>query len=363
MSSLRHRYFDAAGKSFEVDRFWEWQQQRRFAQLVDELRRTKQQETCIVVGNGPSLNSTDLSLLATSDVFISNFAFEHPTLLKSAKLLAMVNHLVAEQAPMRLAEVVGDSIPVLTTSHLRYALPTGVDTYYVPMATTPEFQITPRFGASCQSSVTYFLLQVAYWVGYQRVLLIGVDNSYQQPDVPEGEVLLQEGFDPNHFSGTYFEDKRWHAADVDRMAAAYEFARDAFNANGRSIVDCTVGGKLTVFPKADLGQALDATVIAGPNVESSLAAKATRWFQGLFEHYGLPLLVLAATLMVVAIVVQFFIPAILSQASLTFFMAFLVLLLSIACIGVVKGQLRHSSARMRFDISVLRSLISRQKNT
>lgn len=360
--SLRHRYFDAAGKSFEVDRIWEWQQQRRFTQLLDELRRTKQGDTCIVVGNGPSLNATDLSLLASSDVFISNFAFEHPALLKNAKLLAIVNHLVAEQAPTRLAEVVGDSIPVLTTSHLRYALPASVDAYYVPMATTPEFQLTPRFGASCQSSVTYFLLQLAYWVGYRRVLLVGVDNSYQQPDVAEGEVLLQQGFDPNHFSGAYFEGKHWHAADVDRMAAAYEFARDAFSANGRSVVDCTVGGKLVVFPKAELAEALEATVGAGPSVDSSLTTRSVRWWQGFFEHFGLPVLVASAALMVVAIIVRIFIPVILSQASLTLLMAFLVLLLSIACIGVMKRQLRQSSARTRFDLGVLRSLVSRQKH-
>lgn len=359
MRSLRYRHFDAAGKSFEVDRLWEWQQQRRFSGLLDQLRSTKRHETCIIVGNGPSLNSTDLSLLSSSDVFISNFAFEHPVLLESAKLLAIVNHLVAEQATARLMEAVGGSIPVLTTSHLRYAMPANSNSYYVPMAATPEFQLTANYGASCQSSVTYFLLQVAYWVGYQRVLLIGVDNSYQQPDVMEGQVLLQEGFDPNHFSGSYFENKHWHAADVDRMAAAYEFARDVYGADNRSIVDCTVGGQLRVFPKGDLAEMSALSIDSAPVSARGLDRV---WLQGIIERRGLPFLFGAALLMMIALVAHFVSPSLVPLSSLTLLIACLVPLICVACIGVVKNQLRQSNARTRFELSVLRMFISRQKN-
>ena len=37
---------------------------------------------------------------------------------------------------------------------------------------------------------------------------------------------------------------------------AYELARNAYEADGRRIVDATVGGKLTIFPKGDLDTAL-----------------------------------------------------------------------------------------------------------
>ena len=360
--SLRYRRFHAAGKQFEVDRVWEWQQQRRITMLLAKLKATKQHHTCIVVGNGPSLNSTDLSQLTFADVFISNFAFEHRELLKHAKLLAMVNHLVAEQSSEMLADRLGTAIPLLAPSHLRYALSAQAGTFYLPMATTPEFQLTPRFGASCQSTVTYFLLQVAYWLGYRRVLLIGVDNHYVQPDVTEGQVLKQEGLDLNHFSSTYFQGKQWHAADVDRMAATYELANAAYVADGRSIVDCTVDGRLAVFPKADLAEALRNTVSVDSSVPESGRVKLFQIYE-MLEHFCLPLFVGTLLALMFFLLAYLLSDTWISSATLSALLAALAVPLAVSAICIVNRQVRRMEARMRFELSVLRSLIHRQKNT
>lgn len=359
--SLRHRRFRASDKTFEIDRAWEWQQQRRFSQLVAQLRRESSADTCVVVGNGPSLNATDLTQLEYADVFISNLAFDHPELLRRAKLLGVVNHLVAEQASERLAEVVGTSLPVVAPSHLRYALPSGSNSYFLPMAMTPEFQLTPSNGASCQSTVTYFLLQIAYWVGYRKVVLIGVDNRYQQPAVREGEVLLQEGADPNHFSTSYFQGKQWHAADVDRMAAAYELANAAYIAGGRKIVDSTVGGQLTLFPKVELVDAVQLEIPAAGLLPVSRSRVTV--VRELLERLG-PLLVVLATSMVLLLSLsQVFMESVLSPRSLILVMTLLLALIAFGLFGFVSGQLRRLKATTQFELAVLRSTLNREKST
>ena len=40
-------------------------------------------------------------------------------------------------------------------------------------------------------------------------------------------------------------------ADLDTSEVGYIMAREAYRKAGREIVDATVGGKLTVFPKVD----------------------------------------------------------------------------------------------------------------
>ena len=39
--------------------------------------------------------------------------------------------------------------------------------------------------------------------------------------------------------------------DLDTSEIAYHMAKEAYQKDGREILDATVGGKLTVFPKVD----------------------------------------------------------------------------------------------------------------
>ena len=106
------------------------------------------------------------------------------------------------------------------------------------------------------STVTYVAMQLAYFMGFKKVILIGVDHSFVTKGEPN-KVVESKGDDPNHFSGSYFgKGFRWQLPDLDRSEDAYRHAKVAFENSGRSIVDATVGGKLDVFPKVNLKDAL-----------------------------------------------------------------------------------------------------------
>ena len=100
-------------------------------------------------------------------------------------------------------------------------------------------------------------MQMAYALGFKKVLLIGVDNSYVQPDsVKEGDVIDQTEDDLNHFDPSYFRGKKWQAADTGNMSDMYVLSKEAFEADGREIVNCTVGGKLELFRRSSLKKEL-----------------------------------------------------------------------------------------------------------
>ncbi len=66
------------------------------------------------------------------------------------------------------------------------------------------------------------------------------------------KTVVSQGDDHNHFSPKYFgRGFRWQLPDLETSEMAYTMAREAFKGRGREVIDATVGGKLTVFPKVD----------------------------------------------------------------------------------------------------------------
>ena len=93
--------------------------------------------------------------------------------------------------------------------------------------------------------------------GFSEVVLVGVDHAFSTKGIPHQEVT-SAGPDLNHFDPNYFgKGYRWQLPDLATSEAAFTLARRAFENDGRRILDCTVGGALTVFPKGDLAETLE----------------------------------------------------------------------------------------------------------
>lgn len=124
-----------------------------------------------------------------------------------------------------------------------------LDTDYTP---PPSFSgdVTGRVFEG--STVTYVAMQLAHYMGFREVILLGVDHSFSTKGRPN-ETVVSEGGDPNHFSDQYFgRGFRWQLPDLEASEKAYAMARDYYQASGRRILDATVGGKLDIFPKIQL---------------------------------------------------------------------------------------------------------------
>jgi hypothetical protein len=210
-------------------------------------------ERCFILGNGPSLRHTDLSLLRHEITFGMNRiyllfpAMEFPTTYYAA-----VNTLVLEQC----AEEIGAlAIPKFVTWRARRWLAGDsgtvfLDTDYTGVETFSG-DVSGRVFEG--STVTYVALQLAFHMGFRQVVLIGVDHSFRTQGQPNAPVV-STGDDPDHFSSAYFgEGFRWQLPDLVASERAYRMAKQAFEAAGRQIVDATIGGKLTVFPRVEYG--------------------------------------------------------------------------------------------------------------
>lgn len=218
------------------------------------LRGDRKGQRAFIVGNGPSLRNTDLSLLRHDFTFgLNRIYLMFPSLGFETSCLVSVNDLVIEQC---VREMQALSIPRFFSWRSRRFvapgsrgpdLPTFVYTTYESPTFAPDACGRLWEGAT----VTYVALQLAFHMGFQQVILIGVDHHFATQG-QANKTVVSDGEDPNHFSPAYFgKGFRWQLPDLETSEVGYCMARDAFRQAGREVIDATVGGKLTVFPKAD----------------------------------------------------------------------------------------------------------------
>ena len=222
----------------------------RLAEWKDKYKGQR----AIIIGNGPSLNQTDLARLKNEFTFGLNRIFlMFPKLGFNTSCLVSVNDLVIEQS---IDDITALSIPKFLSWHShRYFNPSSaIPSLPIFLYTTYE---SPRFSRDASSrlwegaTVTNVALQLAYHMGFQQVILIGVDHNFTSKG-EANKTVVSEGDDPNHFSPGYFgKGFRWQLPDLDTSEVGYQMARQAYEKAGREVLDATVGGKLTVFRKVD----------------------------------------------------------------------------------------------------------------
>jgi hypothetical protein len=208
-------------------------------------------QRCFILGNGPSLRKTDLSLLGNEITFGMNRIYLlFPEMGFPTSYFVSVNTLVIEQCAEEIKNL---SMPKFVTWRGRRWLADDpgaifVDTDYTP---PPTFSSDVSGRVFEGSTVTYVALQLAFHMGFDEVILIGVDHSFTTKG-PSNVTVVSNGDDQDHFAPNYFgEGFRWQLPDLEASEVAYRMAHDAYQAAGRRVLDATIGGKLTVFPKVN----------------------------------------------------------------------------------------------------------------
>jgi hypothetical protein len=229
---------------------WRRESIRRLAALKDIHKGQR----AFIIGNGPSLKQTDLAKLKNEFTFGMNRIYLlFPELGFSATYFCSINDLVIEQFN---ADILKLPMPKFLAwrSHRHFnpqmpiaQLPTFIYTTYTGPRFTPDVRGRVWEGAT----VTNLALQLAFHMGFEKVILIGVDHNFTSKG-EANKTVVSQGDDPNHFAPNYFaKGFKWQLPDLDTSEIGYALARDAYQKAGRKVLDATVGGKLTIFPKVD----------------------------------------------------------------------------------------------------------------
>lgn len=199
-------------------------------------------QSCIIIGNGPSLRDVPLKFLQGNTTFGTNKIF----LLKgfTPTFYVCVNLLVLKQS---IAFMPGTSVPKFLNMQCPENVP---DMFSLHSMAPPMFSYNPEMYVYEGYTVTFVCLQLAFFMGFKKVGLVGVDHRFEyEGDPNEERVMSKSEDDPNHFHPDYFKGQLWNNPDLVKSEEAYEMAKEAFEADGRKIFNLTKGTELKTFRK------------------------------------------------------------------------------------------------------------------
>lgn len=219
--------------------------------IVKRFANCHRGETALIVGNGPSLNQTPLEQLASKYItFGSNRIYELPF---TPVYYCIVDELMLK-ACLPLPE---DFHPVEKFMRAEAKDPTNNPIYPVNVS---------GFSPDCANfvviggTVSYVLLQLAFYMDFQTVLMVGIDHHYPKSGkLEEGLHFVAGKDDPDHFKTKdgkpYFQQgKKYSAPALESTRQSYATANLFYKKFGKRIINLTPGTHLDVLEKGQIAE-------------------------------------------------------------------------------------------------------------
>ena len=236
---------------------------------LEKFRGAYAGQRCFIMGNGPSLNQMNLELFKDEIVWGSNRCYLlFDRISWRPKFYVAVDKRVV---PDNADEINALSMQ-LPDTHFFYpvlfrydkVLRPADNAYWYNEVSLDEDNLPysmfstniPELVYSVRT-VTVAMLQIAVYLGFNPIYLIGCDTSYTVPKTIQYEngnpdLLVSTSADVNHFDSSYFgKNKKWHEPHVDRMIFHYEQSKKVCDELGVKVYNATVGGNLEVFPRVN----------------------------------------------------------------------------------------------------------------
>lgn len=210
-------------------------------------------ERCFIIANGPSLKRMDITTLKNEFTFSMNRAY----ILYAEwdfvpKYYVCINELVIEQFAKDILQL---RMPKFINFSRRHCFKDYPDNDSLLFLRT-GLNLSDRFCGDIThtitggGTVTFACLHLAYYMGFSEVILIGLDHNFAEKGTPNKTEVRHQTEDESHCHSAYFpKGTKWQLPDLYRSEIAYAIARKAFEDDGRSIFDATVGGKCNIFKK------------------------------------------------------------------------------------------------------------------
>lgn len=212
---------------------------------------------CIVIGNGPSLKQMDLELLRNEYTFgLNRIYLLFEKLGFATDFLVSINRLVIQQFAEEISHI--SNLKIISWPPIKELQHNDKTVYVAPRPDSSKMkgEITSGY-YPLPGSVTNVAIETAFFMGFSEVILIGVDHSFAEQGIG-GQAIVSGGADINHFTDNYFgKGVVWQLPNYTIMENAYSQAKILFNKNNRSIFDATKDGKLQIFTKRNLEDALN----------------------------------------------------------------------------------------------------------
>lgn len=228
----------------------------KYPHNLSKLKGSLKNKPLLIVGNGPSLNKTPLDkFMNINSIGMNKIDLIFKKTSWRPSFILATNSLVIKQHVVNLTKL---NIPCYLSWKSRYFVPKPLRKYFTFFSESGSSKfshdITVDVGLS--ATVTYTALQFAYFMEADPIILVGVDHNFSFDGNPN-EYKKRKGEDINHFDPNYFaEGSYWGLPNMEASEFAYLQVKNEFHNSKRKVYDATVNGKLNIFTKISIDEAL-----------------------------------------------------------------------------------------------------------
>jgi len=224
--------------------------------------------TATIICNGPSLASVPNTWLDKYPTFGSNRLFlkYSPDVLALLDLKMVHNKKLQDEAVEGFKNVKEVFISPIAAEYIgedRLADNVTVTKQWINVLDndgnlTAAFSQDPRNLMVSGGTVTYGLMQLAYWKGYRNLLLVGCNHTFRDPRGDHFDerynVDVAIPYHKENIEDFASEPGKWFWSEdgfIRKVDFFYNVAKTLFEREGGSIINCTPDTKCTIFPVDD----------------------------------------------------------------------------------------------------------------
>lgn len=223
---------------------------------IKQWKNRHQGEKAVILCNGPSLNDTNFELLKGTFTFglnKINLMFDKTDWRPS--VIVACNPLPIEQNKDFFNQTeIPSFLADTSSSYIRHR----PNIHFVHTSASVE----DRFARDCSVSinagatVTYLAIQLAFYMGFEKVTLIGCDHYFSSKGT-SNKVVVSGEKDPNHFDPNYFAGgQKWQLPDLARSEYNYQHSREVYEEFGRKLYNSTTKTGLELLERIPLEEFL-----------------------------------------------------------------------------------------------------------
>ena len=241
---------------------------------VLQLKNIHYGERCFVIGNGPSLLEKDINKIKKEHCFAVNMMYENFTRLdwkpsfyivydRAMSMIFEKDDLLFKQTLKNVGQFIVEYKTGLYAKYYKKK-PSNLIFY---KDITQRINKDGRYSFSDDmlqglyrgQTVIYAALQMAVYMGFKKIYLLGVDMSYQRERKRNGKTYIYSETRKNHADFVrepdIFENDAFEM--VDEMEANYKAAKEYADKHSIEIYNATRGGKLEVFTRVNFDELFD----------------------------------------------------------------------------------------------------------
>ena len=237
------------------------------AAYIRKLKDSHKGERCFIIGNGPSLELKDLNALKDEFCFGMNRIYElFPKTSWRPQCYSIVDIYMIQrnikkiqnmEVPIVLADVTAKKyITSDSNIHLiNVCDPFTIEKYTDKVVNKIKFSDKADICLRQGYTVTYICIQLAVYMGFKEIYLIGMDHSFSRSIGSNGKVIVNKSIKNHFYSGGDSVDVCQFTNGVEY---AYAMARKECEKRGIIIKNATRGGYLEVFERINLDEIINA---------------------------------------------------------------------------------------------------------